>query len=250
MLYNFHDMYIGRSLDLYGEYSEEEVALFRQIVRPGDFVVEVGANYGAHTIFLARHVGPEGRVVAFEPQRIVFQALCANVALNNLSNVIALHEAVGAESGSIKVPTLDFARINNFGGMSLGKYEVGEEVPVVTLDSKPMKRCNFLKIDVEGMEEQVLRGAVHVIERFQPVMYVENDKPEKSDDLVRFIDSLSYNMYWHKPYYFSPNNFFGNPENVFPNVASFNMVCVHKSIPQNLQGFEPVEVPQPQPAKT
>jgi FkbM family methyltransferase len=250
MLYNVHDMYIGRSLDLYGEYSEGEVELFRQILRPGDFAVEVGANYGAHTVFLAQQVGPTGVVAAFEPQRIVFQTLCANIALNNLPNIIALHEAVGAESGSIKVPVLDYSKTNNFGGLSLGKFEVGEDVPVVTLDSKPLKRCNFLKIDVEGMEEQVLRGAARAIERFKPVMYVENDKPDKSDDLVRYIDSLDYNMYWHKPYYFSPNNFFGNPDNVFPNVISINMLCVHKSIPQTLQGFLQVEVPKPQAAKT
>jgi FkbM family methyltransferase len=250
MLYNMHDMYIGRSLDLYGEYSEGEVELFRQVVRPGDVVVEVGANFGAHTVFLAQQVGPEGLVLAFEPQRIVFQVLCANIALNSIPNVSCLHQAVGAENGSIKVPPLDYSRTNNFGGLALGAYEVGEPVPVVPLDGFQLKRCNFLKVDVEGMEEQVLRGAVQTIERFKPVMYVENDKTEKSADLIRYIDSLGYSLHWHKPYYFSPNNFLGNPENVFPNTVSLNMVCVHKSIPQNLQGFEPVQVPPPQAAKT
>ncbi len=57
MLYNLNDQYIGRSLDLYGEFSEGEVDLFRQIVKPGQIVVEVGANLGAHTVFLARQVG-------------------------------------------------------------------------------------------------------------------------------------------------------------------------------------------------
>lgn len=249
MLYNINDMYIGRSLDLYGEYSEGEVELFRQIVRKGDVVIEVGANYGAHTVFLAQQVGMEGVVLAFEPQRIVYQALNANIAINNIPNTFCLQQAVGAAPGFIRVPPLDYSRTNNFGGLALGQYEVGEQVPVAMLDSFDLKHCNFLKIDVEGMEEQVLRGAVKIIERFRPVMYVENDKQEKSADLVRYIDSLNYNMYWHKPFYFSPNNFLGNPENVFPNIVSLNMLCLHKSIPQNVTGFEPVTVPAPEPAQ-
>lgn len=247
MLYNIHDMYIGRSLDLYGEYSEGEVELFRQVVHPGNVVVEVGANFGAHTVFLAQQVGIGGMLLAFEPQRIVFQTLCANLALNNIPNVFALHQAAGAESGSIKVPALDYRRENNFGGLALGSFDVGEDVPVVTIDSFNLQRCHFIKVDVEGMETDVLRGATRTIERFKPVLYVENDKREKAEELVRHIDSIGYNMYWHLPYYFSPNNFFGNPNNVFPNTVSINMVCVHKSIPQNMSSFEQVQVNQPQP---
>ena len=87
MLYNEHDIYIGRSLDLYGEFSEGECDVFRQLIQPGWTVLELGANIGSHTVFLAKRVGPSGRVIAFEPQRIVFQTLCANIALNNLLNV-------------------------------------------------------------------------------------------------------------------------------------------------------------------
>ena len=93
-----------------------------------------------------------------------------------------------------------------------------------------------------------MRGAARTIERFKPVLYVENDKRDKADELVRYIDSIGYNLYWHLPYYFSPNNFFGNSTNVFPNTISVNMVCVHKSIPQNMNNFEPVKLDQPQPA--
>jgi FkbM family methyltransferase len=248
MLYNIHDMYIGRSLDLYGEYSEAEVELFRQVVQPGDVVVEVGANFGAHTVFLAQQVGVGGMVLAFEPQRIVFQSLCANLALNNLPNVFALQQAAGAESGSIKVPTLDYRRENNFGGLALGAFDAGEDVPVVTIDSFNLQRCNFIKVDVEGMETDVLRGAARTIERFKPILYVENDKRDKAEELVRYIDSIGYNMYWHLPYYFSHGNFFGNTNNVFPNTISINMICVHKSIPQDMNNFEQVKPGQPLPA--
>src|SRR5579872_1904700 len=73
MLYQPHDIYIGRCLDLYGEYSELEVALLNQIVTPGMVVIDVGANIGAHTIFFAAATGPKGLVIAYEPQRIIHQ---------------------------------------------------------------------------------------------------------------------------------------------------------------------------------
>src|SRR5438034_10860239 len=82
MLYNINDAYIGRSLDLYGEFSEGEAELFRQIVRPGDVVVDLGANIGVHTIVFAQAAGPRGGVMSMEPQRLDVQMLCTAVALN------------------------------------------------------------------------------------------------------------------------------------------------------------------------
>ena len=103
MLYLANDLYVGRSLDRYGEWSEAEMELLRQVVRPGNVVLDIGANVGTHTIFLAQTVGPEGAVLAFEPQRMVFQILCANVALNGLPNVYTHHAAVGRRPGNIRV---------------------------------------------------------------------------------------------------------------------------------------------------
>src|SRR4051812_26232890 len=107
MLYNRHDIYVGGSLAKYGEFSVAEQEVFAQMVRPGSVVVEVGANIGAHTVLLARLVGRDGEVHAFEPQRIVFQALCANLALNQCTNVFAKQMAVGASNGTIAVPAAD-----------------------------------------------------------------------------------------------------------------------------------------------
>jgi FkbM family methyltransferase len=247
MVYNVHDEYVGRALDLYGEYSEAEVEMFRQVVRPGSIVVEAGANLGAHTVFLAQHVGPNGRVLAYEPQRMIFQLLAANLALNNIPTVTCRQEALGREPGRLFVPPIDYSKDANFAGIRLGGYEFGDEVPVVTLDSVGLARCEFLKVDVEGMERQVLEGARDLIARCKPVLYVENqDAPE---DLARYIRSLEYTLYWHHPPYFNPHNFFGNSDNVFGDQVSQNMLCVHNSVSQAISGLAPVFTPpQSEPA--
>jgi FkbM family methyltransferase len=238
-----HDVFIGRSLDLYGEFSEGEVKLFGQLVKAGDVVLDVGANIGAHTLFFAEQVGAAGAVHAFEPQRILFQTLCGNLALNGITNTWAHASAVGAEPGQVVVPPIDYSQPNNFGCLALGAYQAGEQVNVVTLDGLGLTRCDFLKVDVEGMEHAVLRGAAGTIARFRPFLYIENDRADCSTELVSFIDRLGYVMYWHHPPLYSADNYFGNPDNVFKNMYSVNMLCIHSSIRAELVGFTPVAVP-------
>jgi FkbM family methyltransferase len=243
LLYNIHDMYIGRSLDLYGEFSEGEIELFGQFLKPGMVAVEVGANIGAHTVFLAQAVGPPGQVLAFEPQRVVFQTLCANMALNSIPNVQAFHAAVGQAAGEIVVPVLDYRQEHNFGGLGLGGHAYGERVPLMTLDSLQLPACHLLKVDVEGMEQPVLEGARETIGRLKPILYVENDRRDKAASLIRYIDGLDYHMYWHSPPLFNPNNHAGNAQNVFGSIVSINMLCCPKSLPQQIIGATKVEVP-------
>jgi hypothetical protein len=87
MLYNRFDAYVGQSIEKYGEFSYGEVKIFDHFISEGQVVIDCGANIGAHTLFFARKVGLTGKVYAFEPQRIVFQTLAANMALNSVSNV-------------------------------------------------------------------------------------------------------------------------------------------------------------------
>ena len=100
------DQYIGEALDRYGEFSEGEVELFRQIIRPGWTVVEIGAKIGAHTVFLAKATGSLGRLLACEPQRVIFQLLCANLDLNGLSHVETYHASRSRASGSPTPPNV------------------------------------------------------------------------------------------------------------------------------------------------
>jgi FkbM family methyltransferase len=229
LLYNRNDVYIGRAIENYGEFSGLEMDLLAQLCKPGNAVIEVGANIGAHTVGLSRLVGPQGRVLAFEPQRLIFQTLCANVALNSLTNVDCFWAAVGDQEGSIIVPSLDPWHEANFGAVSLLDANVGRRLPCYTLDRfMELPRVDVVKIDVEGMEAEVLRGGKQVLRKFKPILYVENDRIEKSEAMIRLIAGFGYRLFWHLPSLFNPNNFFANSENLFPNLVSCNMLCIHR----------------------
>jgi FkbM family methyltransferase len=239
-IFNKHDIYVGGSLRKYGEFSVGEQEIFRQIVLPGSIVVEVGANIGAHTVELSRLVGLEGEVYAFEPQRIVFQTLCANLALNQCANVFARQAALGHEKGVILVPALDPAMRSNFGGVSLMNVSVGEPVEVLALDDLDLPACHVLKVDVEGMEVEVLRGAQRTLDQYRPIMYLENDREDRSQELLGLTMDLGYAVYWHLPRLYNPANFFGAAEDIFPNIASINILCVPSEAAPEISGLRRV----------
>ena len=244
MIYLKRDQYIGRSLDLYGEFSEVEGRIFSQWLRPGQRVVEVGSNIGAHTLHLGKLAGPQGTVYAFEPQRLLFQLLCANVTLNEAFNVQTYHAALGRETGTIRVPALDYSAELNFGGVSLTSSKRGEPVPLWKMDSLSVQEFHFLKIDVEGMEADVIEGARSSIGRYRPVLYVENDRRENSETLIRLIEELGYDMWWHLPPLFNPENFAGNPDNAFGRILSVNLLCLPKERAEKVPGLRKVSGPQ------
>jgi FkbM family methyltransferase len=241
MLYNWHDVYMGRSIGLYGEFAELEIELLRQVLRRGHTVVDVGANIGTHTLAFAKVVGARGVVHAFEPQRIVFQTLCANLSLNRVHNVRAYHAAVGADSGSACVPAPDYGRPGNFGGVRLNSSRNGEMVPMLTIDRLHLKQCHVIKIDVEGMESEILKGARQALERFRPVLYVENDRPEKSALLIEQIRRLSYRLWSHAPPLFNPDNFAHNRKNVFSQIVSANMLCLPRELEPRVTGLREIK---------
>jgi FkbM family methyltransferase len=246
MMFYANDEYIGRSLDLYGEFSQGEMELFNGYLRPGMTVIDVGANIGVHTVYFANAVGPSGHVIAFEPQHVLYQMLCGNVALNGHYNVVALNAGLGAQPGTILVPRVDYARPGNFGGLSLGKWEKGDEVPLRTLDSYGLEACHLIKIDVEGMELAVLEGASSVLDEHQPLLYVENDRAEKSKALIAWLLNRDYRLYWHMPRMFNAKNYFGETQNVFGNIISINMLCIPGTSDASVNGLREITSPEDQ----
>ena len=235
MVYNKNDKFIGKSIKHYGEWSQGELDLCKQFLTPNDVVIEVGSNIGSHTLALSKIVN-EGIVFAFEPQKIVFQNLCANLSINSVTNCHCFLSALSDEKDKkLYNINYDFNEENNFGGMSLLKTKKTDftyEANVQTLDIQfsNLNRLKLLKMDTEGMELNVLKGGIDLINRTKPVLYVENDigYQEKSKELIELIWSLGYKIFWHTVPLFNVNNFFNNKENLFVNIFSCNMLCIRK----------------------
>jgi FkbM family methyltransferase len=204
------DSYIGESLKRYGEYSEGEVDVFRAFVREDDIVIDAGALFGVHTVPLAE-LCPRGMVLAFEPQRIPFQILCGNVQLNSMWNVDASRSSLGAQDG-----TTCFADYSpytdNPWGLARANLNVTGYQPVRrrTIDGLGLTRLDFVKIDVEGSEVDVLQGAAKSLEQLRPVVYVEFN--ENRYDILRVLRRRGYDEIWRHlvPVAREPN-FLGSP---------------------------------------
>jgi FkbM family methyltransferase len=227
---NERDVYVGDALVTYGEFSHLEIEELLRHVDAGTTVIDVGANVGTHTVALARAVR---RVIAIEPQPFVFYSLCAQVVLNSLQNVICLNCGLGAEPGAVMVPKLDYSIKSNYGGVSIDADHFAREdysVEIRTLDRVAadyrVEGKVFLKIDAEGMERDVLAGGRAFIERVRPVMYVENDRRDRSAALLALLDELGYDVTRHRPALFNPANFFGETANKFADLVSINELCL------------------------
>ena len=223
-----NDFFVSKSIEVYGEWSFGEIELLTQILTKSDNIVEAGANIGAHTVFLAKDIVPDGKVFAFEPRRIIFQNLCGNLAVNGIENVHAFQCGLGKEAESQKEAKMDFSSKLNAGGYSLGAIPGGDEnIKIEKLDDmvNTLDNIALIKADVEGYELKMLLGAVNLIERDRPFLYLENDIVEKSPELISYLWSLKYDIWWHVVPLFNPRNRANTEQNIFLNTASINIIC-------------------------
>jgi FkbM family methyltransferase len=157
---------------------EPELAILPELVRPGDVAVDVGAHRGVYTYHLARIVGPSGHVVAYEPQPAMADYLRAASRRGLLGRRVDLRaRALSDREGTavLSVPVEDGHRVIGQATLrDVGSGAEEHEVPMVTLDSEPMPgRVAFMKIDVEGHELALLRGARALLGRDAPTLLVE-----------------------------------------------------------------------------
>lgn len=225
LAYNHNDCVIGLSLTTYGEWSETELSgCLLQIIKPGSMVLDVGAHIGTHTLAFAKAVGPAGHVVAFEPQRWAHSYLCANVVLNSLDNVTTMRAAVGGECGKRQIPGVNPREPQNFGAVDLRRDDIGEAVDCVTIDSLDLKGCNLIKIDVEGMEFDVLDGAADTIQRYHPVLFVEHKKADPG--VIAWIKNRGYQLYWFASPFYRVGNYYGATEDLRPGRGDVSILAV------------------------
>ncbi len=138
---------------------------FKEVVKEGDVVLDLGANMGYFTLLAARLVGKEGKVYAFEPQPTNYSLLVKNIELNGYDNVVPLQKAVSNTSGLIKL----FISDEDIGNSTIFQYggdRESVEVEAVTLDDffkDKEHRVDVIKMDVEGAEMAALLGMDRII---------------------------------------------------------------------------------------
>jgi FkbM family methyltransferase len=164
-------------------------------------IVDAGANIGLVAVPNAQAVLPrKGVVHAFEVQRMMHYALCGSAALNDLENLFANNKALGATPGVLRAARPNYAQSQDFGLFSLTQQDeaLPERIEVVTIDSLHLPGLDFLKIDVEGMEIAVLKGAQESLERYRPCCWVEYWKVGIPEIKAAF-DGLGYRFYRMDP---------------------------------------------------
>ena len=178
----------------------------------GVMAIDCGANIGTHTLEWARSMTGWGSVIAIEAQERIFYALAGNIALNNCFNARAILAAVAATDGTLRVPTPDYLAPGSFGSLELKQSGANEfigqpidysdakltEIRTLAIDSLGLARLDLIKIDVEGMELDVLAGAAQSIERCRPIILVEHLKTGR-DALVAAFVPHGYHLYDQGP---------------------------------------------------
>lgn len=180
MFVNTQDKVIVPSLIIYGVWEKFETDLFYKIVKPGDVVVDVGANIGYYTLIAAGLVGKEGKVYAFEPEPSNYKLLTKNVGINSFRNVTAIQKAISDDNGKIRL-YLDKV---NLGAPSFSEENIFIErgsyvdVETISLDEffenrKKEEKFNFIKIDAEGAEGLIVNGAKNILQENNPKILME-----------------------------------------------------------------------------
>ena len=211
MLVNRHDINQTEALVKTGlAVDHNDIALLAQVIQllgTDLTVLDIGANFGAFTLAFAQRVGAQGKVHAFEPQRVLFHMLAGSVALNSLTNVFCHHLALGDREGRVEIPQFDYSQPLNFGSIEFTAEQRepltqrrghdptrAEYVALMPVDRLALPQVHLMKIDAEGMELQVLAGAADTLRRCRPVLYVEFLKSDKAA-LRQFVTAFDYDVH-------------------------------------------------------
>ena len=229
-----NDIYIGRSLDEYGEWAQIELDFLLQFIRPGDVVIDIGAFIGTHSIAFGQKVGPKGKVIAIEPQNNAFQVLKKNIEQNNLTNIKIFKKAVSNISGTILIEQPDLDNDVNLASFTLAgitpdkdsKSKHKQNIDVIILDQIISGSCDLIKIDVEGMEILVLEGAADTLRNSRPLVFAECLSVQDGWNMVEFMQKNNFVAYLHNELSFNPNNFRQSMNNIFGMARETNIIFI------------------------
>ena len=181
------------------DWFEDEIKFLRRLLQAGDKVIDVGANYGVYTLSMARTVGPEGHVWAFEPASGTASLLAGGIAANGFAHVTLERSALSCNPGTAQ---LALNRDSELNALLHGETsaEASETVSLVTLDDC-MQRYGwrdiaFVKVDAEGEEANILKGGERFLGELSPLVQYEVKAGDHVHvELVRAFAQLGYDSY-------------------------------------------------------
>jgi FkbM family methyltransferase len=223
MLVHSDDPIIGRSLIDYGEYCWQEIELIRDHVGHGDFVIDIGAGIGTHSIALSPIVS---RVLLMEPDKENFDLLTKNLGTNMCRNVTAHNMAMGAETKKIATK-FNFSKstINN-----------GGDIMMTTLDSiKGFPPLSLIKISANGMELPILMGAMQTLSYFKCQVIVDVSDASSKPFILDYLKGLNYNVYEFNCPLFTSANHRKNPKNIFEDMVKSTYFATFNQPNRNLK---------------
>lgn len=188
-----------------GDWFEQEMEFWRDRIQLGMTVIDVGANVGVYTFSAARQVGSAGKVIAIEPFSGCVRCLEETIRVNSLSQVTVRAGAASNQNGSAKLALQGASELNEVITENIEGVAV-EEIECFTLDSliesEKLDRVDYLKIDAEGHEMQVLMGSDRILAEFNPVILYENIAGTKGSNLpvADYLIAKGYRLFRYQPY--------------------------------------------------
>ncbi|KZD08987.1 hypothetical protein AUP43_08210 [Oceanibaculum pacificum] len=248
------DITIGGALRRYGEWAESEVKLMAAFIPFGGTVLEVGANLGCHTLAFSRLVGPEGKVIALEPQYFIHACLSGSIALNGCQNVRTFHALAGDHMGSFLPPAIDYAETGNFGAVHFRDVDAAERsfetIQMICADDLVIQRLDLVKIDAEGMEAEVLRGMIKTLDRLKPAVFAEATSRARSEAVEAILRPLGYRGWTVQAPAFNPDNFRADTYDAFIGATETNILYLtdtladrHAGLIREFPEFSPAQMP-------
>ena len=203
---------IDFSIWLLGVFEPETVRCYKRLLKAGDVVLDIGANIGAHTLPMAKAVGPQGMVYAFEPTDFAFAKLMVNRSLNpGLLPRIQCLQCMLVDTEDVGAPTPDLYSSwplqpdEGLHRLHQGRLMATRGAEVRTLDSVvrslDLRRLDCIKLDIDGFECKMLRGAGEVLRRWKPVIIMElapyalEEHGASLDELLNLINRYGYRIF-------------------------------------------------------
>ena len=188
-----------------GKYEQNETFLFKQIIKEGWNILDIGANFGWYSLHFSKMVGNNGNVYAFEPIKETYDELKSNLSLNNIANVKTYKFALGNKEyeTNFGIPFFDGGSAATSQNLSFSKKV---KIPVFTLDKiferESIKKIDLIKADIEGGEFNFLLGAEKMLEKYKPNIFIEiidmhcNRFGHKPFDVLSYLIKKNYQVFY------------------------------------------------------